>query len=691
MIRREKDGRGKALLAALLLAALPAHAIIKSQGGTSGGGGSGTVTSVGASSPDSSLTITGSPITTAGTFTFAVNATNITTGTLPCARLPALSGVVITTSGCVASFSGVGLLPAAQFPSLTGDVTTSAGSVATVLATVNSNVGSFTAANITVNAKGQVTAASNGSAGTGTVTSVNGTSSTLAATGGPITTTGALNFEIPVGGVTDTLGALSNKPSVTVVCDAACGNLALTGVQTVDGQAGTANQTLVLLTAQSTASQNGPWVEQTSAWTRPTWFPSGGTAQALQFSTYRVRLGTLYQGSFWRQTTAMPVTIDATSLAFAISPIALNSGTVSGVAPVANGGTGTASTLTGLVRGNSSAMTAAELSGDASTSGSNAVTFATVNSNVGSFTNTNLTVNGKGLITAASNGTAVPTGANPTALAGLTAVNGSAATFLRSDGAPALDQTIAPTWTGQHTFTASIGLGISSAEPRENYVESDQGADLKNWGWDVQSGVFTGRTRTDADGAGVNWLAVTRGTTTAISNIAFGNTTNNNTFTFNGFGTATFSGDISTGGSQSIGAGRFTVTGTAVPSNGIYRPATNTLGFTANTTQVGGWTTSILNVLTDLSVDTTGKGLQVKEGTNGKQGTCTLVAGTCTVTTTSVTASSRIFLTAQSLGTVAVPSAMAVTARIAATSFVITASAATDTSVVAYEVFEPAP
>jgi hypothetical protein len=47
--------------------------------------------------------------------------------------------------------------------------------------------------------------------------------------------------------------------------------------------------------------------------------------------------------------------------------------------PVNQGGTGAASTLTGLVRGSSSAMTAAELSGDATTSGSNAVTVAKVN------------------------------------------------------------------------------------------------------------------------------------------------------------------------------------------------------------------------------------------------------------------------------------------------------------------------
>ncbi|MFH1619389.1 MAG: hypothetical protein ABIG11_05740, partial [bacterium] len=54
--------------------------------------------------------------------------------------------------------------------------------------------------------------------------------------------------------------------------------------------------------------------------------------------------------------------------------------------------------------------------------------------------------------------------ANPTASVGLSAVNGSATTAMRSDAAPALSQAIVPTWTGAHTFsnTATFGIKVSS-------------------------------------------------------------------------------------------------------------------------------------------------------------------------------------------------------------------------------------
>src|SRR3990167_2868958 len=55
-------------------------------------------------------------------------------------------------------------------------------------------------------------------------------------------------------------------------------------------------------------------------------------------------------------------------------------------------------------------------------------------------------------------------GANPTASVGLTTVNGVAGTFMRSDAAPALSQSITPTWTGLHVF-APTSMAIGSNQP----------------------------------------------------------------------------------------------------------------------------------------------------------------------------------------------------------------------------------
>ena len=89
----------------------------------------------------------------------------------------------------------------------------------------------------------------------------------------------------------------------------------------------------------------------------------------------------------------------------------------------------------------------------------------------------------------------------------------------------------------------------------------------------------------------------------------------------------------------------------------------------------------------NIDVEVAGAGLRVKEGTNCKQGTAVLVAGTVTVADTAVTASSRIFLTSQADG--GTPGFLRVSARTAGTSFTITSSSGTDTSTVAYEIFEP--
>lgn len=92
--------------------------------------------------------------------------------------------------------------------------------------------------------------------------------------------------------------------------------------------------------------------------------------------------------------------------------------------------------------------------------------------------------------------------------------------------------------------------------------------------------------------------------------------------------------------------------------------------------------------LGDLSIETAGKGLLVKEGSNAKMGVATLVAGTVTVNTTAVAANSRIFLTHQNnSGTVGF---VTVSARTAATSFTILSSNAADTSDIAWIIIDPA-
>lgn len=114
--------------------------------------------------------------------------------------------------------------------------------------------------------------------------------------------------------------------------------------------------------------------------------------------------------------------------------------------------------------------------------------------------------------------------ANPTATIGLTAVNGSAATYLRSDGAPALSQAIAPTWTAQHifglSFSTSPALSAASALPMIEWDETDGAANNQHWWINASGETLQFQIANDARNSSAQWLTVDR-TGTTVDSVTF--------------------------------------------------------------------------------------------------------------------------------------------------------------------------
>jgi hypothetical protein len=119
-------------------------------------------------------------------------------------------------------------------------------------------------------------------------------------------------------------------------------------------------------------------------------------------------------------------------------------------------------------------------------------------------------------------------GANPTASVGLAAVNGVAATFLRSDGAPAIDQAIVPTWTGTHTFSNTLAVLFSGTQPRIDFNETDAAANNRRWYTTVQGEQLQSGVTNDALGVFTNYLTVDRTGTTIDTVNVLGTTINAN-------------------------------------------------------------------------------------------------------------------------------------------------------------------
>lgn len=145
-------------------------------------------------------------------------------------------------------------------------------------------------------------------------------------------------------------------------------------------------------------------------------------------------------------------------------------------------------------------------------------------------------------------------------------------------------------------------------------------------------------------------------------------------------------GSIASTTTMTAGTGITATTGNIVASTGNITATAGSVS--AGTTVTAGTSiTATLGNITatngNLVLGTAGNKLSIATGSNASIGTsAAMTAGTITISTTAVTASSKIFLTANTLagtpGTLSAPTASIV----AGTSFVITSSSNTDTSTV---------
>lgn len=102
-------------------------------------------------------------------------------------------------------------------------------------------------------------------------------------------------------------------PWKSTVRVAATSNITLSGTQTVDGVALSVGD-VVLATAQTAASQNGPYVVASGAWSRRSDFAA--SADALAASRFTVSEGTLWSNTDWTLGTQGAVTLGTTALTF---------------------------------------------------------------------------------------------------------------------------------------------------------------------------------------------------------------------------------------------------------------------------------------------------------------------------------------------------------------------------------------
>jgi fibronectin-binding autotransporter adhesin len=198
---------------------------ISSSGGGNGGGGG--VSSVGVNS--STLTVTNSPIVSAGNIVVNLPATGITPGTYtnPTVAVDSYGRVTTISNNTVAgTVTSVGITPGSGIL-VTNSPITSSGAI-TVTNTGVTSVAAGTGISVS-GSNGNVTISTTASGGT--VTSVTVSSNTLTVTGGTITTSGVITVNLPsnisvTGNITG--GNLVTGGSISATGNANVGNIGAT-------------------------------------------------------------------------------------------------------------------------------------------------------------------------------------------------------------------------------------------------------------------------------------------------------------------------------------------------------------------------------------------------------------------------------------------------------------------------------
>lgn len=326
-----------------------------------------------------------------------------------------------TTLGAVGD---QGYLTENQPITVTGDVT-GTGTTALVLELTDTGVaaGSYTNTNLTVDVDGRITAAANGAGGVGgggTVTSV-AAGTGLTASPSPIVGVGTMSLTVPVSVPNGGTGATNFAVGSGVAATYLPGHSLLKGTGAsavvVDPYWGTYEPADGGLYAAASSVTIGPYIEFSRSLGTPgapAAVTNGTSLGAIQFDSYGT--GWAY-GRCGITCTAIEnhtATAQGSQLVFYTTPalgvanpvqLSLLNGAVLGTAAGGYKGTGTLN-ASALYVNNVAALTGNQtitLSGDITGSGTTTVTttLPIVNANVGTFQG--ITVNAKGLVTAASN------------------------------------------------------------------------------------------------------------------------------------------------------------------------------------------------------------------------------------------------------------------------------------------------